>query len=69
MADDRPARIENRSLMLLKNQMRLEALAAKKSELYAGYLQDPELKSRAQQLALHHRDNVDSLLGYLSGLK
>jgi len=68
MADEHPS-IEARNLMLLKNQMRLEALAARKSELYAGYFQDPELKSRAQQLAAHHRDNLDSLITYLDGLR
>jgi len=69
MADDRPAIIETRNLMLLKTQMKLEALAAKKSELYAGYFQDPELKSRVQQLALHHHDNISSLITYLGGLR
>jgi hypothetical protein len=69
MADEYTATIESRNLMLLKNQMRLEALAAKKCELYAGYFQDPELKSRAQQLALHHRDNISSLVTYLDGLR
>ncbi len=68
MADEHLS-IEARNLMLLKNQMRLEALAAKKSELYAGYFQDPELKSRAQQLAIHHRDNLAGLITYLDGLR
>jgi|AGTN01.2.fsa_nt_gi hypothetical protein len=59
--------IESKNLMLLEDQMRLEALAAKKSELYAEHFQDPVLKGFAQQLAMHHKDNFSSLLAYLDG--
>lgn len=61
--------IESKNLILLESQMKLEALAIRKSELYAGYFQDPMLKGYAQQLALHHRDNLSSLLGYLKELQ
>ena len=57
--------IESKNLTLLEDQMKHEALAAKKSALYAGYFQDPSLKSCAQQLAKHHKDNFDGLLNYL----
>ena len=57
--------IESKNLIMLEDQMRLEALAAKKSELYAEYFQDPSLKGFAQQLAMHHKDNFSSLLAYL----
>jgi hypothetical protein len=59
--------IETINLMLLEDQMRMEALAAKKSELYADHFQDPVLKSYAQQLAMHHKDNFSNLLAYLDG--
>jgi ferritin len=66
---DQNATIQSKTLMLLEQQMKLEALAAKKSALYAGYFQDAVLKGYSQQLALHHRDNLASLSGYLDGLK
>jgi ferritin len=62
---EKRASIESKNLMLLEDQMRLEALSAKKSELYAEYFQDPVLKGFAQQLAMHHKDNFSSLLAYL----
>lgn len=57
--------IESKNLTILEDQMKHEALAAKKSELYTEYFQDPALKSCAQQLAKHHRDNFSNLLSYL----
>ena len=57
--------IESKNLVLLEDRMKHETLAVKKSELYVDYFQDPALKSCAQQLAKHHRDNIDELLAYL----
>lgn len=57
--------IESKNLSILEDKMRNEALAAKKSEVYAEYFADPQLKSCAQRIAQHHRDNFESLLGYL----
>ena len=57
--------IESKNLTILEDQMKHEALAVKKSGLYAGYFQDPALKSCAQELAKHHKDNFDRLLNYL----
>ena len=57
--------IESKNLSLLEDRLRQEALAAKKSEVYAEYFADPQLKSCAQRIAKHHRDNFSSLLGYL----
>jgi hypothetical protein len=57
--------IEARNLIIIEDQMRREALAARKSELYAASFADPALKSCAAQLAKHHRDNFFSLLQYL----
>ena len=57
--------IESKNLTILEDQMKHEALAVKKSGLYAGYFQDPALKSCAQELAKHHKDNFNGLLNYL----
>ena len=62
--DDQPE-ISAKNLTIIEDQLKHEALAARKSEIYAEYFQDPELKSCAQQLAKHHRDNFHNLLGYL----
>jgi hypothetical protein len=64
-----PSEIEAKNLIIIEDQMRCEALASKKSELYAEYFADPALKSCAQQLAKHHKDNFLSLLGYLDAQK
>ena len=57
--------IESKNLTILEDQMKHEALAVKKSTVYAEYFQDPALKSVAQQLAKHHRDNFSGMLSYL----
>ena len=57
--------IESKNLTILEDQMKHEALAAKKSQVYAEYFADPQLKSVAQQLAKHHRDNFSNMLSYL----
>jgi hypothetical protein len=57
--------IEARNLIIIEDQMRLHAQAAKKCELYAVSFADPTLKSCAAQLAKHHRDSFLSLMGYL----
>lgn len=61
--------IEAKNLMIIEDHLSHEALAAKKSELYAEYFADPALKSCAQQLAKHHKDNFMNLLGYLDSHK
>lgn len=57
--------IESKNLTILEDQLKHEALAVKKSGVYAEYFQDPALKSVAQQLATHHKDNFNNLLSYL----
>jgi ferritin len=57
--------IEAKNLMILEDQMNHEALAAKKSETYAGYFSDSKLKQSADQLSQHHRENFNNLLNYL----
>jgi hypothetical protein len=51
--------------MILEDQLRLHAQAAKKCELYAASFADPALKSCASQLANHHRECFLSLMNYL----
>lgn len=57
--------IESKNLTILEDQMKHEALAAKKSQVYAEYFQDPTLKSVAQQLSKHHKDHFSNMLSYL----
>ncbi len=57
--------IESKNLSIIEDQLKHEALATKKCEVYAGYFADPALKSTVEQLATHHRDNFNNLLGYL----
>ena len=61
--------IEAKNLMMVEDQAKSELLAAKKSELYASYFQDPALKSCAQQLANHHRGNFEALMNYIDSHK
>lgn len=61
--------IESKNLTILEDRLNNEALAAKKSEIYAEYFADPQLKSCAQQIANHHRQNFDALLSYLESHK
>jgi hypothetical protein len=57
--------IEARNLIIIEDQLRLHAQAAKKCELYAASFADPALKSCASQLANHHRECFLSLMNYL----
>jgi hypothetical protein len=61
--------IEARNLIIIEDQLRLHAQAAKKSELYAASFADPALKSCASQLAKHHRDCFLSLMSYLDAFR
>ncbi len=57
--------VESKNLTILDDQMKHEALACKKCEVYSGYFADPALKTTAQKLARHHKSNFDNLLNYL----
>jgi len=57
--------IEARNLMILEDQLRLHAQAAKKCELYAASFADPALRICFLQLAKHHRECFLGLLSYL----
>ncbi len=61
--------IDSTNLIIIEDRMKQEMLAAKKSELYASYFQDPALRSCAQQIANHHKNNIDGLLMYLNSHK
>ncbi|MDP2891909.1 MAG: hypothetical protein Q8O09_02090 [Bacillota bacterium] len=60
------SQIESKNLTILEDQMKHEALACKKSGVYANYFTDPTLKSLAQDISLQHRQNFDGLFQYLS---
>ncbi len=57
--------IESKNLTIIEDQMNHEALAYKKSEVYANYFTDMGMKNLAGQLAQHHKQNFDNLLNYL----
>lgn len=61
--------LDSTNLIIIEDRMKQEMLAAKKSELYASYFQDPALKSCAQQISNHHKGNFDGLLMYLNSHK
>ena len=58
--------IESKNLTILEDQLNYEALAQKKSEVYANYFTDPSLKTMANQIAQHHKQNFDNLFNYLN---
>ena len=62
---DRP-QIESKNLTILEDQLNYEALAYKKSDVYSNYFTDPSLKTMANQIAQHHRQNFNNLLNYLN---
>jgi hypothetical protein len=53
-------------LTILQDEMHTEALLYKKCSVYAGYFNDPALKSLAENAAEHHHRHFDSLHGYLN---
>ncbi len=57
--------LESKNLSYLEDGLNYEALAVKKCVQYANQFQDQTLKNLANQLAQHHRQHYDSLLGYL----
>jgi hypothetical protein len=57
--------IESKNLMIIEDQLNHEALARKKSETYASYFQDTELKKTAEKISKHHKTNFENLLNYL----
>jgi hypothetical protein len=59
------ADIDPKSLGLLEEQANFEALAYKKYSIYSEYLRDPQLKKKAAEAALKHRQHFDALQNYL----
>ncbi|MGI6160563.1 MAG: hypothetical protein ACOYJD_00885 [Christensenellales bacterium] len=57
--------IESKNLTIICDQLKHEAHACKKSEVYSNYFTDPGLKNLASQVAQHHRQNFDNLMNYL----
>ena len=53
------------SMMDTKDQMYHEALAYKKSRIYAEILSEQPLKDMANRFAQHHKQHFDALQNYL----
>lgn len=58
--------IQTKSLTILEDQMKHEALACKKAEHYAQTFEDAALKSLAATTARHHKERFDRLFDYLN---
>ena len=58
--------IQSKSLTILEDQMKHEALACKKAEHYAQTFEDPALKNLASTMARHHKERFDRLFDYLN---
>ena len=56
----------SKDLSILQDEMHSEALLCKKYSVYAGYFNDPKLRSLAQTAAEHHRRHFESLQSYLN---
>ena len=61
--------IDSKDLSIIEDQMYKEALLYKKCSTYAGYFDDPNLKTMASTAAEHHRQHFDKLHGYLNASK
>jgi hypothetical protein len=58
--------IESKNLSILEDQMKHEALASKKSGVYAGYFTDPALKNLAEDISRKHSQHFNGLYQYLN---
>ena len=58
--------ILSKSLSLMEDQMKQEALAVKKCNLYSTYFTDANLKTLSSELAQHHKQRFDELYDYLN---
>lgn len=65
MQNSNKPQIESKNLMIIEDQLKHEALAVKKSEIYAEYFTDNALRQTAEDIAEHHKTNFDNLLSYL----
>ena len=61
--------IDSKDLSIIEDQMYKEALLYKKCSTYAGYFDDPNLKTMASTAAEQHRQHVDEVHGYLNASK
>ncbi len=60
------AQLTQKDLHLIGDQLTHEALANKKFEHYASQITDPALKTMAQTMAQHHKQQYDRLFTYLN---
>lgn len=59
-------KIDEKNLAYLEDTLNIEALACKKCDMYSQSIQDPNCKNLMTQLAQHHRQRFDALVGYLN---
>ncbi len=59
--------MDERTLGLLEDVIKLQASSTVKSEFYTGNLTDPGLKSLCRQAGKMHRSHFKALLTYISG--
>ena len=58
--------MDEKTLSLLEDVLQSEAIATKKSELFAKSCSDPGLKNLYRRGSKMHRGHFDSLYGYLT---
>lgn len=61
--------LSTKDLSMLSDLLTYEQLAAKKSEMYANMLHDPELKGLCRKLQEKHTANFDNLFDFLNNSK
>ena len=58
--------LTTKNLTILEDQLKHEALAAKKLKLYAGYCADAGLKTIFEKASQMHKRHFDTLFNYLN---
>lgn len=62
-------KLSSKDLSILSDLLTYEQLAAKKSQMYANSLQDPEIKGFCKRLQERHTANFDTLFNFLNDNK
>lgn len=60
-----PNSLSTKDLSILEDQLKHEALANQKAATYAQFIQDPQIKSLASQLASRHKQRYEALFNFL----
>lgn len=61
--------LSTKDLSILSDLLTYEQMAAKKSQMYANSLQDPEVKGFCKKLQEKHTANFDTLFSFLNSNK